>query len=186
MTTANDFDRIEVTGLTFNFVTDGPVPFPGVPGAAIPRRFTAAVRDRANECTAQIEVEVDDGRPRIRTIAIHADGVALTPTSLRRLPIGAYLDGVVTRAVLKVERETESTVRIEPIMDFDEAFKVTNAGKAARRRRQPVTSETLAAVAAAYREAPPRQKSAHVAVRLGVQDGYARQLISRARREGLL
>ena len=180
-------EALEVAGPSFNLVKDRPVPFPGVPGAAIPRRFTAAVRDKANRCTAQLEVETGDGgRPRLRSFAVRSDDGPLTPTALRRLPIGSYLDAVVTVSILRVERVSDEDVKITPIMDFDDALKIVKAGKAAARRRQPVTPERLAAVAAAYAEAPPRQRSERVAEALGVEPGYARQLIYRARKEGLL
>ncbi len=183
---AEGFGGLEVTPPSFNLIKDRPVPFPGVRGAAIPRRFTAAVRDRRNNCSAQLEVETDDSRPRIRALTIRSEGDALTPTGLRRLPIGSYLDAVVSVSILRVQRVSDTEVEISPTMTFEEAVKVTKAGKAARRQRQPVTRERLEAAAKAYQEAPPRQRSEYVAEQLGVEPGYARQLIHRARKEKLL
>lgn len=181
---------LEVGPPDFDLTREGPVPFPGVPGAAIPRAFTVPVRDPANCCVVQMEVEVTSVGARLRSFAVRAEGDPLTPTSLRRLPIGSYLDAAVTRAVMRmdafVDTGGENRYLVTPIAELDQAVKVMNAGKAARRRRQPVTTDRLAAVASAYREGPDRGKSEYVAEQLGVESGYARQLIHRARKAGLL
>ncbi|HEX2041537.1 MAG TPA: hypothetical protein VHF24_02780 [Acidimicrobiales bacterium] len=182
--TEDDLEGLEVSH-SFNLMKDPPVAFPGVPGAAIPRRFTGAVRDPANGCKAQLEVEIHDGRPRLRSFTVVTEDDPLTPTDLRRLPIGSYLDVVVSSAILRSQRSPGGDVILSPITDFNEAVTITKAGKAARRRR-PVTRERLEAVAAAYRGAPPRQTSEYVAEQLGVGEGYARQLIHRARKANLL
>jgi hypothetical protein len=175
-----------VVGPSFNLMKDPFVPFPGVPDAAIPCRFTAEVRDRENGCTAQLEVVVDEGRPRIRSFTVRAEGDPLTPTELRRLPLGAYLDAVVTVSVTKVTQVTEEVFRIAPFTDMNDAAGVTEAAKRSRRQRQPVTRERLVAAATAYQEAPARRKSEHVAKELDVDSSYARQLIYKAREAGLL
>jgi len=184
---STDEAKFVVVGPSFNLMKDPFVPYPGVPGAAIPCRFRAEVRDRENACTAQLEVVVDDGRPRLRSFTVRAEGEPLTPTALRRLPLGAYLEAAVTVSVTKVTMVSEGLFNIGPFTDMNEAAGVMEAGRATRRRREPVTRERLVEAATAYQEAPARGKTDYVAERLGVEPGYARQLIHKARHEaGLL
>lgn len=184
----NNRPALEVAGPGYDLFRDPAVPFPGVPGAAIPCRFTASVRDRENQCTAHFEVVVEDGRPRIHGLALVSDGNPRTPTELRRLPIGSYLDAVVRAALMKPPTSTFGTVTttVVKVMDAEEGFRAVEAGKASRRRRRPVTRETLERVRDAYNDAPKRKKTAYVADAMDCAEGYARQLVKKARDEKLL
>ena len=179
--------RFQVRGPAFNLMKDPYVPFSGVRGAAIPCRFTCEVGDLDADCTAHLQIEVTEGRPRLRSFTLTASGDnLLTPTAIRNLPLGTYLDLAVARAVARTSKVTEEVTKIAPFATFDEAADVMKAGRAVRRRQQPVTDERLEEAAEAYREAPPRQKTQHVADELGVGYGYARQLVHKARKAGKL
>lgn len=176
--------RLEVSPPRVNLMKDTPVPYPSVEGAALPRRFDSAVRDLDNGCTAQLEVVVHDGRPRIRSLVLTGD-TPLTPTDIRRLPLGAYLETAVATVVMKATVIAPGNVSITP-MDYGEVVGTMTRARVPRQKRAPITPATLERVAAAYNAAPRGQRTQHVADELDVEPGWARQLVMKARNAKLL
>lgn len=160
-----------------------------LPGTTVglPARFFSDVVDRDRRVRLHAEVVVTD-RPRIAMVMIDSDS-SLTPTDLSALPWGKYLDAACEAAgPTRIEVVNDgSGITATPIVESEAASAVASI-HVARRTKAPVTQETLETVARLYREAPslnkPRGK--HIAAQMHVSDSWARQLVGRARAEGLL
>ena len=188
-----------VEATSYRFLTSTPVVSPreiarhmiGVrlPGTSVglPTRFLSDVLDRERLVRLRAEVIVTD-RPRISRVTIDSDA-GLTPTDLRALPWGRYLDAACEAAgPTRIEVASDgSGITAHPIAESDSATALASI-HAARRTKAPVTRETLETVARLYREAPSLNKprGEHIAEQMYVSTSWARQLVGRARAEGLL
>lgn len=171
-------------------MVSAPTALPGVPGRAVPRRFSAGIVDPARKLEVTLSVAVTD-RPRITALqVVTGDDQGVKPSELSRLPLGRYLDLALDAVVQPVEETGPGTYLVgfpDALSDADRTA-ATQLHKSKRRRRRKVTPERLDHIAKLYREALEANEPTgqYIADQEHVSAGTARQLVHQARKAGRL
>lgn len=168
---------------------DLPVALPGAPGFAVPRQFSAWVADADRGLLIGLSIEVNE---RASIVDLAVQGAPVTPSELRDLPWGAYLDVALGKVMMRAERVPGPNPHtlVTPLSGSQEVAAALSAHKGYRRNRgrRPVDADRLRRVADLYRAATEQEipTGDYIASAEGVSPGTARSLVARARAAGLL
>jgi hypothetical protein len=173
--------------VTLNLTAEAHIEIPAlrlvefIPGWALYESFSVTWDDPALPAIVKIDVEVQNGRPTCRGIAVSGRGSEQVDGGvLRRLPVAALLDHAVAVAVMRGNKPGEFGIFKTP-EDF-RAFRELRPVHRERERWQ-LTSEHLAEVAKCYSQAS-RAPVMAVARHFNKPRATASRWIAKARAEG--
>ncbi len=163
---------------------------PVAPGFALWDDATVDIDASGLSYRVTLRLTVENGQPVVAGLEVHRrkNGPPITPEALRRLPLGALLREVASRAAWTVRPAGGKSVSLRPLMGDDDAGFRRALRQRTRAGRPPMTDKELETVAATYRAALSRGEAPTRAVEtaMNVSRSHGGKLVVTARKKGFL